>query len=158
MVQAGFAHANHLATEIRQEMHGFHQEIINLLSNLEQNEGNANESNMTDLADTGVTKSIANVSDLKGLITMVKGLHKKLESVESRLGKHSSGGGGLEPKTGTNKKTPDNPRFTRSKTDKYCWTHGGCAHESKDCTQKAPGHKDSATFGDKMGGSKGFCS
>ena len=57
-----------------------------------------------------------------------------------------------------NRKTRDNPTWTRSVTDKYCWTHGGCNHEGKDCTTKALGHKDEATKENKLGGSKAFCS
>ena len=57
-----------------------------------------------------------------------------------------------------NRKTPDEPDFQRRTTDKYCWTHGGCAHTSADCKAKAPGHQNSATFSNKQGGSKGFCS
>ena len=56
-----------------------------------------------------------------------------------------------------NRKTPDNPSFARRTTNKYCWTHGGCAHSSAGCNAKASGHQDSATFNSMQGGSKGFC-
>ena len=36
-------------------------------------------------------------------------------------------------------KTADNTLFTRNQTDKYCWTHGACAHSSDMCTAKADG-------------------
>ena len=61
----------------------------------------------------------------------------------------------MKPKR--NRKTPDNSTFFRQITDKYCWTHGGSNHLGKDCRTKAPGHKDAATFDDKMGGSKAYC-
>lgn len=32
-----------------------------------------------------------------------------------------------------NKKTPDNASFPLPQKDKYCWTHGACNHNSKDC-------------------------
>ena len=44
----------------------------------------------------------------------------------------------------------------RTKTDKYCWTHGGCAHSSKDCRNKKPGHQDAATFENRFGGSTDY--
>ena len=56
-----------------------------------------------------------------------------------------------------NRKTPDDSTYPRRKTDRYCWTHGACAHPSLDCQAKAPGHKDEATFHDKKGGSKAHC-
>ena len=55
------------------------------------------------------------------------------------------------------RKTPDNPLFTRKVTNLYCWTHGGCAHDSQACNAKALGHKSDETFENKMGGSKAFC-
>ena len=45
----------------------------------------------------------------------------------------------------------------RARTDKYCWTHGACGHKGKRCKNKAAGHKDEATFSNKMGGSTAFC-
>ena len=54
-------------------------------------------------------------------------------------------------------KTPDDFRGRRWKTHKYCWTHGACGHGSSDCVQKAEGHKDEATFQNRMGGSNACC-
>ena len=36
---------------------------------------------------------------------------------------------------------------------KYCWTHAGCGHFGLGCKHKKEGHKDEATFRNKMGGS-----
>ena len=46
---------------------------------------------------------------------------------------------------------------TRHNKSKYCYTHGACAHEGKFCKKKRQGHKDDATFDDKMGGSTAYC-
>ena len=35
---------------------------------------------------------------------------------------------------------------------KYCHTHGVCNHDSLDWLSKAEGHKDEATFTNRMGG------
>ena len=48
-------------------------------------------------------------------------------------------------------------KFIRNHTDKYCWTHGRKRHESKQCKNKKDGHKDNATFSNKMGGSLQYC-
>ena len=47
----------------------------------------------------------------------------------------------------------------RKRTDQYCWTHGACAHQSKDCkpTFRKNGHKENATFTNKQGGSTLYC-
>ena len=41
--------------------------------------------------------------------------------------------------------------------DCYCWTHGAGNHASKDCRNKKEGHKDNATFDNRMNGSKSYC-
>ena len=46
-----------------------------------------------------------------------------------------------------------NPR----RHDRYCWTHGACAHDSATCNHKKSGHKNDATFTNKMGGSTVNC-
>ena len=55
------------------------------------------------------------------------------------------------------KKVADNFKGNQQYTDKYCWTHGACGHHGKNCRGKAQGHKDAATFEDKVGGSKAHC-
>jgi len=53
---------------------------------------------------------------------------------------------------------PPTTRTSNSSTrkwnqQKYCWTHGACNHWSPECRTKADGHKDSANFVNKQGGS-----
>jgi hypothetical protein len=50
-----------------------------------------------------------------------------------------------------------NDRCVRRNTSKYCWTHGACAHTSRECISKAEGHQDGATFTNKMGGNTAYC-
>ena len=40
---------------------------------------------------------------------------------------------------------------------RYCWTHGCTTHWGKNCSNKKRGHKDNATFKDRMGGSDLNC-
>ena len=39
-------------------------------------------------------------------------------------------------------------RFT---TNKYCWTHGVCAHNSAECKTPCAGHNPDTTFQNKLG-------
>ena len=39
----------------------------------------------------------------------------------------------------------------------YCWTCGCCPHWGKNCPRKAKGHKNNATFKNRMGGSNKNC-
>lgn len=46
---------------------------------------------------------------------------------------------------------------TRYDTTHYCHTHGACGHEGKHCKKRGNGHKDEATFKNRMGASIDFC-
>jgi hypothetical protein len=48
---------------------------------------------------------------------------------------------------------PRNRTTTNRSPRAYCWTHGSCAHSSKDCRSPKEGHQPNATFHNKMGGS-----
>ena len=39
----------------------------------------------------------------------------------------------------------------------YYWLHGACAHSSQECHNKRYGHKDNATFENKMVGITYYC-
>eukprot|EP00957_Ditylum_brightwellii_P186056 14165563-Ditylum_brightwellii.AAC.1 len=43
------------------------------------------------------------------------------------------------------------------RTNRYCWTHGGCNHFGSSCCTPAQGHQPNATFQNKMGGSTTNC-
>ena len=45
----------------------------------------------------------------------------------------------------------------RTNTFHYCWSHDACAHTSAQCRSKKSGHKDEATFTNKLGGSTVYC-
>ena len=50
--------------------------------------------------------------------------------------------------------SPSNKRKGENKAGKkYCWTHGWCGHDSKECNNTAKGHKKEATLWNRMGGS-----
>ena len=70
-------------------------------------------------------------------------------------GSGNQNGGGRPPRA--NKRTPDNAAFTRLDKSKYCHTHGACNHASSECNRKAPGHRNTATLTNRMGGSNAFC-
>ena len=61
----------------------------------------------------------------------------------------------------TNTHNPSNASNTwncrRRNTRKYCWPHGACSHTSIDFNMKNTGHKDAATFCDKMEGNENYC-
>jgi hypothetical protein len=46
---------------------------------------------------------------------------------------------------------------TAAQLRKYYWTHGNCAHDGTECNYKDEGHIDSATYGNRQGGSNYLC-
>ena len=72
-----------------------------------------------------------------------------LKEMNNNFSQMNSGAGG---------KDGESPPRKRRNTSKYCFTHGACAHSSKDCRSPRADHKKEATFENKMGGSKKNCS
>ena len=55
----------------------------------------------------------------------------------------------------TNQNQNQNPRQQRRPRviNRYCWTHGACAHTGNECRARTTGHQATATFQNRMGGS-----
>jgi hypothetical protein len=147
MAQAGYHHANHLATEIREELKDSQFQMLALLKNMSEVPAE-NNPDIEDLNTNIATQVTIQTETLKVLQEMQKQLQNLSNEVKN---------GNKTNKKREYKKTPDDPPFTRKDTDKYCWTHGGCNHNSNACTRQAPGHKKDATRENKLGGSKAFC-
>jgi len=73
------------------------------------------------------------------LLKMIDNLNKKIDAL-----------------TKPSVSTDINPR-TGKKFKRYCWSCGCCTHWGRDCTQKKSGHKDTANFKNRMGGSNKNC-
>jgi hypothetical protein len=63
----------------------------------------------------------------------------------------------------TSTRTYNNPNDTRPVPanprghNKYCYSHGLCNHDSNNCNSKASGHKDNATYWNRLGGTYKSC-
>jgi len=85
---------------------------------------------------TGTTGYAAAATAPATAFATMADLEKKLEELRKALLSQSSAGA---PKS-------------KKKPAKYCWTHGACAHTSKDCTYPADGHDPNATATNRLGG------
>ena len=84
------------------------------------------------------------------MMKTIQAMQKEIKALKEAKQKSS--------KSNAKDKTPGKRSYTtRDNTSEYCHTHGACAHPGKFCKRKQPGHKDEATFVDKMGGSTSFC-
>ena len=98
---------------------------------------------------TAPSMNSASTTSFDSLITMFKNLEKKMDDIS------------------TNKNKGDNDTYN-SLTDKinphtgkpwkrYCWSCGCTTHKGRDCPNKKEGHKDEASFKNRMGGSNKNC-
>ena len=147
MKQAGYHHTNHLAAEIREEIQHSQMQMLALAQNLKQEEEEEDDK-QTNSANAVVQTSVQQQTN-----ELLLSMQESLKLLAEQLKKDKTS----KFKKRTNKKTPDNPPFSRTDTSKYCWTHGCCNHNSNECSRKAEGHKNEATKSNMMGGSKAFC-
>ena len=148
MKQAGYHHANHLASEIRDELRHSQMQMLALAQNLTLPE----ESEEAQPIEGNSVNAVVQTSTQQQTNELLQALQENLKLLTDQLQKRKNG----NPRK-PNKKTPDNPPFSRADTSKYCWTHGGSNHNSNECSRRAEGHKSEATKVNKMGGSKAFC-
>ena len=154
MQQAGYHHANALAQEIRQELQAqLEARDSKMYAVLQQIPG---------LTDTSSSSEDSYEEPQEAVNSLTAGsiqleILKLLRDIKSDLKTEKEDKQPTRPRR--NRKTPDNQtRPARSLVSKYCWTHGACDHEGKECNRRAPGHKVEATKENKMGGSKAYCS
>ena len=80
---------------------------------------------------------------LQQLVLTVKALQTKIDNKDSDIGSNKNG-------SGKGKKNTSTDRL-------YCWTHGACAHNGKDCKHYKDGHQVDTTFQDMNNGSTKNC-
>ena len=113
---------------------------------------------------------------MKALINQVAQVTANAVALTKKVTETNDGGGGLRKRTQVRFAAADkenqepNAKATAGKDTRppwllkmsnmggYCWSCGynpvGKSHTSATCKRKAPGHKDDATAGDRMGGSE----
>ena len=155
MQQAGYHHANHLAQQLRTDILQRDNELLSIIQSAVGSGSPPPSIAPTDISTVTEIQHHANAvqSDPVQLeiLKLLKQMQQSLATTDTSTGNNRRG-------RRTPKKTPDNASFNRSQTDKYCWTHGACGHASSVCRAPASGHKQDATFENRMGGSNAFCS
>ena len=162
MQQAGYHHANSLATKISSDIQEqFSQRDTQLLAMLQS----LPQLQQENLAPENSNENVQVQSNNQAAYSTMQTDNTQLEILrvlqELRTDMHnmrqSNPTRNRERNNGPFKKTPDEAGLKRTNISKYCWTHGACAHGSAECPWKAPGHQASATFQTKMGGSCARC-
>jgi len=154
MQQAGYHHANVLAQEIGQQLQAqLEARDSKMYAVLQQIPGLTDTSSSSEDSYEEPQEAVNSLTASSIQLEILK----LLRDIKSDLKTEKEDKQPTRPRR--NRKTPDNQtRPARSLVSKYCWTHGACDHEGKECNRRAPGHKVEATKENKMGGSKAYCS
>ena len=107
---------------------------------------------------TESANSVSTMTSMESLLTLIKNLEKKVDNINKPSSAVTTTSSSRDK---NNNNTTGNNNNINPKTGlpwkRYCWTCGCCTHWSKNCTIKAPGHQDQATFKNRMGGSNRNC-
>jgi hypothetical protein len=96
----------------------------------------------------------ATMSNQTALIAAIQELQAQIREMNDKRNINENRG---QRRGGYNNRSGRDANRGRRNTSKYCWTHGACAHFSRDCSSPENGHKNEATFENKMGGSTAYC-
>ena len=110
-----------------------------------------NEENVPPLHNNNSANSVTNDK----LMALLQDLQAKVDTLsnENKLLKNNSN----QPRTGATLDENTHHPVTGKPFKRYCWTHGCTTHWGKACVHKKRGHKDNATFKDRLGGSDLNC-
>lgn len=91
------------------------------------------------------------------ILELLQELQKDMKSRNKTPPKKRGGGGGGGGGQRNNGNNNNKKKRRRTNISKYCWSCGAWNHLGKNCRFKKEGHKDEATFENKMGGSTLYC-
>ena len=137
-----FHQAHHMAEEINASIADLKSEFRQSMANL-QNAHPSTNSHTYQTSPMSTLSPSANAATTEDLFQLVIQLQNQTLNTSK------------QPANDSSKNSKRN--FVRNNTSKYCWSHGACGHDDKDCRSKKPGHRDEATFADRLGGSTMFC-
>ena len=162
MQQAGYHHANHLASQLREDINKRDSELLTVIQSALETASVAPSvlSSEVSTIATPMQQQVNAVQSDPVQLEILKLLQQMQQSMMTTAPQNNNNTN-TEQRRGRGRrqtgKTPDNASFNRNVTDKYCWTHGACGHTSEQCRAKASGHQDTATLENRLGGSNAFC-
>ena len=156
MQQAGYYHANVMAqeisTQIQQQMAQRDSEILSVLQSLPSLSRTSSSSDSEHAPPQQSVNALQDNTQLE-ILKLLREIQMEMKRTNTQQKRPN------QLQNVQYQKTPDDQVEPKRWVKKhYCWTHGASNHKSKNCRTKAQGHQDLATFEDKMGGSKAYCS
>ena len=93
---------------------------------------------------TNTVQYLPSSDTIDQLLATVRDLSAKVENLTSKNQQYKNVRNDINPRTGKPYK-------------QYCWSCGCCTHWGRNCPNKKKGHKDEATFKNRIGGSNENC-
>ena len=116
-----------------------------------------NEENIAPQQESANNLAQPNFSD-NAMFQLLTSLQNKVEALSSNRNRNTSSRfNASPPNTSGEQELPTTNPNTGKAYKRYCWTHGCTSHWGRHCKNKKTGHKDEATFKDRMGGSDKNC-
>ena len=164
MQQAGYHHANMLASQMRDNLNNQQVEMMAMMQSMMTEPPSAQEFEqpMQPITSEIQSQQVANAVVADNVQLQMLQILQTMQAAQQQGRRNNRGGGqntGNQNGGGrerVNRRTPDDATFNRRDITKYCHTHGACNHTSSECNRKAPGHKNTATLTNRMGGVKCF--
>ena len=160
MQQAGYNHANMLASQLRVDLGNQQTEMMAMVQTLVEDTQAENSSPPTMVEQPAVNATMTTAQEQ--MLQILREMRDAQIATNSSQGNSSQGNSSQsnwprDRSTRVNRRTPDNANFNRVDKSKYCHTHGACNHNSGECNRKAQGHRNAATLANRLGGSNAFC-
>ena len=156
-----FHQANATVAALSTEMNNIRNDLVDSINSLaihvQDTSPPSDDTNEPPIDDHQANAAASNQT---ALIAAIQDLQTQIRDLSTNANRNSGGAGrGRGRGRGGYQGRGYNPNHRRGRTitSKYCWTHGACAHDSTSCNTPAEGHKNEATFDNKMGGSTAYC-
>lgn len=135
----------------------FAEDVTTAMASLQANTDSTNV-HMANMAEA----NLLTAQQVSTFMTSLTAMQAQLKALTDKANSnHNNNNSGRPPRSTT--RPPDGGGAARTNPDGtkcYCWSHGGRVsvdHNSMTCQNKKPGHKDEATFDNRMGGSNYHC-
>ena len=152
-----------LQEEVRNDFQRMRDEVVNSLNMIAQDFNRDEEQQPPTTSNQAATfeasmnaATVQNQAIMQALGTLTSQMNNMETRINSMNAAGNGGGNG-----GNNAPPNDNnnrgPYRGRRIITHYCWSHGACGHPGRTCRNPKPGHKNEATFANRMGGSNYYC-
>ena len=129
-----------------------------LLTNMEATDSDATNTSLPELisansATSTLTQDNPTVLAMKAQMDMMQKMMVQMQQNMMLVFQPATSPGSTRPRATRPRRNQTLPNGRNPNQQKYCHTHGACNHASPECYSTAEGHKDEATFENRMGGS-----